>query len=150
MSDLPMAVPSIVPMGEYTADIKGKVEERQSQFDPTKTYWEMPLIIQASTGEYFDFIYAFNPRNPIYHRLLELLGGEKQPTGFTMPPENYIGKKFKVKITERPAKNDKNRIVNEVIAVEVYSPKAEKVEKEAGEEKEADWKKEQSEDPIPF
>lgn len=147
---LPIGVPSVVPSGEYVAEIKADPEEKASQFDSAKTYFEMPLTLQNQRGEYFDFIFVFNPKNPVYHRLLEILGGEKQPTGFTTPPkESYIGKKFVARITERSAKNDKNRLVNEILLVEVYKPlaNAEESKKEKKEEKE----KAQSEsDEIPF
>lgn len=145
---LPIAVPSVIPSGEYVAEIKADPEEKASQFNPAKTYFEMPLTLQNQRGEYFDFIFSFNPKTPAYHMLLEIVGGEKQPTGFTIPPkESYIGKKFVARITVRSAKNDKNRLVNEILSVEVYKPFVNN--KEDKEEKEEEKAQSESED-APF
>ena len=96
-----------------------------------------------------DLIFAFNQKTPIYADLLRVLGGQTQSTGITSPPlEPYVGKKFKARIAERPAKNDKSRMVNEIIAILSYNP--EHSSKEKKEEKNQSEPQEETGDEIPF
>ena len=147
---LPAAIPGVLPMGEYVCEIKAEAEKKASQFDPSKSYFELPLSVQNANGEYFDFNFVFNPKTPIYPDFLKLLGGQTQPTGIISPPlEPYVGKKFMARITERPAKNDKSRMVNEIIAVWLYNPEQNPEEKKE-EKNQSEPQQKETEDEVPF
>ena len=113
---LPVGEPNVVPMGVYFATIKGEVGAKPSTFDPSRTFFTLPLSLRSNTGEDFDFTWAFGPRNPAYIKLLELLGGQKSPSGKTIPPTIYQGKAFMIKLGEQMNK-DKTRTVNSVLEV---------------------------------
>ena len=113
---LPVGEPNVVPMGVYYATIKGEVAEKASTFDPSRTFYTLPLALRSTSGEDFDFTWAFGPRNPAYIKFLELLGGQKSPSGKTIPPTTYQGRTFMIKLGEQMNK-DKTRTINSVLEV---------------------------------
>lgn len=121
---LPNFEPSTIPAGEYLAEIVSDPVEKTSQFDTTKTYIELRLALQNPRGEHFEYIWNFTAKTPIYKDLLILLGGKQQISGIVVPPASYRGKFFAVSIIERPAKNDKARLVNEIIRIMPYEQPA--------------------------
>jgi hypothetical protein len=125
----PSGLPNYVVAGDYLAEILADPVKKASQFDSTKSYYTLPLSLRSRDGQFFDFVFTFNPRNPVYSQLLRLLGGKVLPSGVTSPPERMIGQKFVVRIIERPSKNDASRIVNEITGVLPYTKQA-VVEKE--------------------
>jgi hypothetical protein len=130
MSNFPDYEPTTVREGEYLAEIKTGVSEKPSQYNPGATFRVMELILQNSVGEYTIFTWAFSPKSPVYRTLLMILGGTELPSGRITPPSSMIGRKFMAKIIERPAKNDKSRMVNEIIRVMPYEEVKRKVEKQ--------------------
>jgi hypothetical protein len=134
--------PPTVPSGKYIATIKADPVEKVSQFSTGRTYSTVELQLQAEDGQFFLMEWAWTPKMYIYKQLLMILGGKEQPSGHITPPVHMIGRKFKAKIIERPAKNDKMKLVNEIVDVSPYEEPKEELEEEP--EKEADGEK------IPF
>ena len=137
MNNLPSFQPTTVPSGEYVAQIKTDCVEKTSQFDQTKTYRELGMVLRNQRGEFFEFTWSFSPKTPIYKNVLIILSGKEQVSGIVDPPEkSIIGEKFIATITERTARNDKTRLVNEIIRAMPYvkPKKEEEVEAEEFEE----------------
>ena len=118
----PQFQPSTVPVGEYVCEIAGEPEEKQSQFDSAKSYLVVKMNLQNQRGEHFPFDWTFNEKTPMYGKLLILLGGKEHHSGIIDPPPTWIGQKFVASIIERSAKNDKNKLVNEIVRVASYEP----------------------------
>ena len=120
----PDSLPLTVPAGIYVAEISGEVTERPSLFKQGATYLVLPMRLQDKNGMVRDFEYAFgsNLKDRTYRLLITILGGTEHPDGRISPPPTMMMKKFQIKIGERTAKNDKSRIVNEILSV---SPLAE-------------------------
>lgn len=135
--DFPPPIPLTVPANRYLCQITGTCIKRTSQWkkDGVETfYFELPMKIKDATGNTFKFGYNFNQKNPIYGEIMVLVGGKKSEIGLiTVPPTtSIIGKLFMAQITERPARNDKARIVNDILRVWPCPPR--KTEPETGPE----------------
>lgn len=115
-SVLPVGEPTIVPGGIYTATVQGEVSEQTSKFDPNRHYYILPLKLQSQDGEEFDFTWAFGPKSPVYIKFLELIGGKVSPSGKVIPPDDYEGRTFLIKIGEQMNK-DKTKTINSVLEV---------------------------------
>ena len=130
--DFPPPVPRTVPAGNYLCQFAGSCIKRTSQFGSGESYYyEMPLKIRDAAGNNFKYNFNFNPTNSIYADMVKLAGGKELPSRLIeVPPKNsIIGKLFMAQIIERQAKNDKNKIVNDILRVWPYEPKI-KVEPE--------------------
>jgi hypothetical protein len=119
MNTLPSYESGLVPQGHYEAEVIGEVQERESSFDKTKTYLELPFCLKSERlGDYARFLWAFTPRSPKFAEFLVAIGGKRLFNGNVEPPRGpYVGKKVVLNIGQRTAKNDKSKIVNEVLGV---------------------------------
>lgn len=114
----PMYEPTLVPAGTYVAEIvHDGVEEKQSHYDPDRTYFELKLILQDSRGNHVDYTYCFTKRSPKLKDIYLVVGGRELKSGHVEPPQ-LKGKKFKVDIIQRQAQNDKSKTVNDIAHVE--------------------------------
>ena len=137
--DFPIPVPLTVPANRYLCQITGVCIKRVSQWkvDGVETfYFELPMKIKDAAGNTFKFGFNFNEKNPIYAEIMMLVGGKKSEIGLiTVPPTaSIIGKLFMAQVTERSAKNDKARIVNEILRVWPCPPRKPETEPETGPE----------------
>ena len=125
MRELPDFKTVLVPMGTYTAEVKGEITEKESTFDKTRSYLELPLILGPHNGEYFPFTWCFTERNPKLADFLIALGGKRLSSGNVQHPSGpYIGRKVMMSIGQRTAKGKDVRIVNEVLAIWAYDSTA--------------------------
>jgi len=156
--DYPDPQPCTVPAGTYTCQLAGGCAKRDSQYPNQPPYYEMPLVIKDHAGNTLRFKFNFNQKNVIYGEIIKLLGGKELPSRvIKAPPKTHIiGKRFMAQVIERQAKNDKARIVNDILRVWAF------VESEGGpesgpaeESKEPESKQEAeiepvSDDEVPF
>ncbi len=119
MNELPSFETSLVPGGTYTAEVIGEISEKPSSFDKLKTYLELPFSLKDPTlGDYKRFLWAFTPKSQKFADFLIAIGGRRLPNGNVQPPPGaYVGKQVILNIGQRTSKNDKNKIVNEVLGV---------------------------------
>ena len=113
---LPVGEPNTVPSGTYYARVLAEATEKTSKFDANRKYFTLPLEIVNNDGERFDYVWAFGPKNSVYLKFLEIIGGTQMASGKVVPPISEVGKTFVVKINEQPSK-DKSRLVNSIIGV---------------------------------
>ena len=113
---LPIGEPSTVPAGIYYAKVLAEATEMTSKYDANRKYFTLPLEIVNNDRERFDYVWAFGPKNVVYLKFLEIIGGTQMASGKVVPPISEVGKTFVVKINEQPSK-DKSRLVNSIIAV---------------------------------
>jgi hypothetical protein len=113
-------LPPTVPSGTYTAEIRSDPVEKASQFKPGTTYKSVTLWLRGQDGIHYVMEWAYSPKMPIYKSLLLILGGREQPGGNVTVPFPMVGRKFVATIIERPAKNDKAKLVNEITRVTFY------------------------------
>ena len=124
INSLPDGVPTTIPAGFYLCQFAKNCTMRTSQFDPSQHYYELPLKVKDDGGNTFEFSFNFQPKSSIYISILKLAGSEELPSGVVKAPKNsIIGKFFMAEITRRQAKNDKTRLVNDIIKVWAYEPK---------------------------
>ena len=128
--NFPNFEPSTLPAGEYQAEIISDPVEKTSQFDQSKTYLELQMNLQNPRGEHFSYTWTFNKKTPIYKDLLLLLGGKEHLSGMVTPPASMQGRRFAISLTERQAKNDKTRLVNDIIRVKPHEPEPEQTQPE--------------------
>jgi hypothetical protein len=112
--------PSTVPSARYIAEIRSDPIEKASQYKPGTTFKSVNLYLVAKDGMRFQMDWAFTERAPVYKALLLILGGQEQPSGHVTVPMPMIGRRFWATIIERPAKNDKTKLVNEITRVSYY------------------------------
>lgn len=112
MSQLPTAIPNLLPEDEYKFKITD-VKEFSSKYDEG-SYFKMYFIVKNSENETFDFRLAVNAKMPRYRDILGALGVEPDEQGFLHPPDDVIGMKFQGRIFQRPMQNDKSKMVNDV------------------------------------
>ena len=137
--DFPTPVPLTVPANRYLCQITGVCIKRTSQWklDGVETfYFELPMKIKDAAGNTFKFGFNFNEKNPIYAEIMVLIGGKKSDIGLIKvpPTTSIIGKLFMAQIIERQAKNDKTRIVNDILRVWPCPPRKTETEPETGPE----------------
>ena len=67
MRELPSFQTSLVPRGDYVAEVMGEIQEKPSSFDPShlKTYLEMKFSLKSPLGEYFEFIWTFTHKSAL-------------------------------------------------------------------------------------
>jgi len=114
----------IVPAGIYACQIVRSPIKRTSQFPGQDWYYELPLKIKDKVGNVFKFNFSFSLKSQIYAQVILLVGGTEQPTGqIDVPPKtSIIGKSFMAEIIKRPMKNNKDKIMNDIIKVWPYEP----------------------------
>ncbi len=112
MSQLPTAIPNILPEGEYKFEITD-VKEFSSTFG-AGSYWKMYFSVQDVNGENFDFSLSINPKMQRYHDILRALEVEPDEQGFMHPPDDVVGMKFRGDIYQRQAANDKSKTINDI------------------------------------
>ena len=112
MSQLPTAIPNLLPDGTYNFKIT-EVKEFPSKFD-NGSYWKMYFKVQNPEGETFNFSLAVNAKMQRYRDILAALGVEPDEQGFLRPPDDVTGLKFTGQIFQRPMQNDQSKIVNDV------------------------------------
>jgi len=119
MNTLPSYESGLVPPGHYEAEVIGEIQERESTFDKTKTYLELPFALKSDRlGDYARFPWNFTPRSRMFGEFLIAIGGKRLFNGNVEPPHGtYIGKKVILHIGQRTSKHDKGKLVNEVLAV---------------------------------
>lgn len=113
MSQLPTAIPNILPEGEYKFEITD-VKEFSSTFDKGKSYWKMYFSVQDAKGEDFTFSLSINPKMQKYRDILQALGVAPDEQGFMHPPDDVVGMKFRGDIYQRQAANDKSKTINDI------------------------------------
>lgn len=125
----PNPEPLTVPPGTYLCQFAGSVIKRTSRWgEEGSFYYELPLKIKDAEGNTFEFKFNFsNPKNQIYAEMGKLAGGKELPSRVVeLPPKNdIIGKLFMAQIVERPMKNDKTKLTNDIFRVWAYEPKSE-------------------------
>jgi hypothetical protein len=115
---MPSSLPNILPPGEYRATILAEAEEKTSKYDPQKTYFQMPLELENTAGETFEFRFCFSRKHPQYAALLKILGGKTDERGITSPPRGSVeGRTFRVTLVQRPHRQDPSKTVNEIVRV---------------------------------
>ncbi len=120
MKTLPNFQPSLVPMGDYIAEVNGEIQEKQSTFDPNKIFLALPLTLIDGQRESFAFSWYFNPRSPRYADFLLAIGGSRLDSGNIQPPPgSYNGRKVMIRIGQRTSKD--GRLVNEVLSISRYN-----------------------------
>ena len=112
MSQLPTAIPNILPEGEYKFEITD-VKEFNSTFG-SGSYWKMYFQVTNTDGEDFTFSLSINPKMQKYRDILQALGVQPDEQGFMHPPDNVVGMKFRGDIYQRPAANDKSKTINDI------------------------------------
>lgn len=119
--------PLTVPAGNYLCQFAGSVVKRPSQYGAGESYYyEMPLKIRDAAGNNYEYKFNFsNSKNQVYGEVMKLGGGEEQKNRvIKLPPKtSIIGKLFMAQIIERQAKNDKTKILNDILRVWKYVPK---------------------------
>jgi hypothetical protein len=127
MNNLPQFETSVVPGGFYEASVLGEVQEKESTFDRTKTYFELAFSLSSrQLGNYNRFIWSFTPKSPKYADFLLAIGGRKLANGNAEPPRgSYVGKMVVLEIGKKTAKNDPDKVVNEVLKVMPYNEESE-------------------------
>lgn len=130
--DFPDSPPLTVPAGNYLCQFAGSCKKRTSQFAEGDFYYEMPLKIKNAAGTTFEYKFNFsNPKNQIYGQMLKLGGGKKLASGLIKAPlkTSILGKLFMAQVIQRPMKNNKNKLTNDIFRVWAYVPKK-KIESE--------------------
>lgn len=112
MSQLPTAIPNLLPEDEYKFKITD-IKEFSSKYDEG-SYFKMFFLVQNSENETFDFSLSINAKMQRYRDILGALGVVPDEQGFLKPPDDVVGMKFQGRIFQRPMKNDPNKIVNDV------------------------------------
>lgn len=112
MSQLPTAIPNLLPEGTYNFKIL-EVKEFASKYDEG-SYWKMYFLVKNSEGETFNFSLSVNAKMARYRDILAALGVEPDEQGFLHPPDDVKGLKFEGEIFQRPSQNDKSKMVNDV------------------------------------
>lgn len=112
MSQLPTAIPNLLPEDEYKFKIVG-IKEFSSKYDEG-SYYKMYFLVKNSEGETFNFSLAVNAKMQRYRDILGALGVVADEQGFLHPPDDVVGMKFQGRIFQRPMKNDPNKTVNDV------------------------------------
>ena len=112
MSQLPTAIPNLLPDGTYNFKIT-EVKEFPSKFDDG-SYWKMYFKVQNPEGETFNFSLAVNAKMQRYRDILGALGVEPDEQGFLKPPDDVVGLKFTGQIFQRPMQNDPSKTVNDI------------------------------------
>ena len=112
MSQLPTAIPNLLPEGTYNFEITD-VKEFSSNYD-SGSYWKMYFLVKNSEGETFNFSLSVNAKMQRYRDILGALGVEPDEQGFLHPPDDVVGMKFAGEIFQRPMQNDKSKMVNDV------------------------------------
>jgi len=121
---IPDALPSAFPGGIYLCQLAKAIVQRTSRFDPTKPYYEWPMIVQDTKGNKFDFLFNFSPKSSIFREILKLAGGKEVENDIVKPPQtSVIGKFFMADIIKRNQKNDKTKFANEITKVWAYEHK---------------------------
>jgi hypothetical protein len=133
------------------AEIRSDPVEKASQFKPGATYKSVTLLLRDKDGNHRMMEWSYSPKMPIYKSLLLIQGGREQPGGNVTVPFPMVGRKFVATIIERPAKNDKTKLVNEITRVTFYDevPTRKPAQKPAESESTADEVDEEDTD-IPF
>ncbi|MFC2167785.1 hypothetical protein ACFLRW_02285 [Acidobacteriota bacterium] len=115
------AKPRLVPPGHYIFEIAEEPTRKQSSFN-SRDFFSVHLILRDGKGEHFDMVKNFNAEMDSFHLFLRAMGGQTQANGITVPPNvpSYRGRKFKGNIIHRPAKNDQNKMVQDIINITPY------------------------------
>ncbi len=109
-------IPRLLPEGMYKIELDEEPTKELSRYGGH--FFRFSSIAKNPNGEHFEFKFSLSPKMDSYHSLLRALGGQTQANGITMPPSgSVVGKKFKAKIRHRPAKNDKERMVTELVNI---------------------------------
>ena len=147
----PYGIPPTIAAGNYLCQIAGPPKKRTSQFPGQDFYYEIPLKVKDAAGKHSDTKFSFsNPKNQIYVAILKVLGGKELSNRVVKPPPktSIIGKLFMAQILERPMKNDKTKLANEIFRVWPYVPKK-KNEPESGTQEEIEEKAKSIEEEFP-
>lgn len=122
MRELPSYQTSLVPMGNYLAEVTGEIQEKVSTFDASRNYLQLAFDLKSAKGEHFAFTWCFTERSPRLADFLLAIGGRRLPSGNVQPARGtYIGQKVTMTIGQRTAKGSKDeRLVNEVLAIYKY------------------------------
>lgn len=112
MTQLPTAVPNVLPEGEYKFEITD-VQQFPSTFDKG-SYWKMYFLVQNKDGEHFDFACTIKPKMQRFHDILAALKIRPDDRGFVTPPDNVIGMEFTGELIQRQAQNDKTKMMNDM------------------------------------
>ena len=160
-TEWPDGKPPTIAAGNYLCQIAGNPKKRTSQFPGQDFYYEIPLKVKDAAGNDSEIKFSFsNPKNQIYVEILKVLGGKELSNRVVKPPPktSVIGKLFMAQVLERPMKNDKTKLANEIFRVWPYAPKK-KNEPEPGTQEEIEEKakpieeefpKSEEEEKIPF
>jgi len=119
LKELPTFQTSLVPMGNYAAEVTGEIQEKASTFDASRSYLQLAFDLTSARGEHFNFTWCFTERSPKFGEFLLAVGGRRLPSGNVQPPKGpYIGQKVTMTIGQRTAKGAKDdRRINEVLGI---------------------------------
>lgn len=119
MRELPSFQTSLVPMGNFTAEVMSEIQEKVSTFDASRNYLQLAFDLKSAQGEHFAFTWCFTERSQKFADFLLAIGGRRLPSGNVQPPRGlYVGKKVTMTIGQRTAKGAKDeRLVNEVLGI---------------------------------
>jgi len=114
----------IVPAGIYACQITRSPLKRTSQFPGQEYYYELPLKIKDNAGNVFKYSHTFSLKSQIYAQIILLVGGKELPTGqIDVPPKtSIIGKIFMAEVIKRPWKNNRDKVMNDILRVWAYEP----------------------------
>lgn len=134
IDNIPDGIPPAVAGGTYLCRFAKSVTQRTSRFDPTRYYFEWPMILQDTKGNKFEFNFNFSPKSQIFTEILRLMGGKEMGNGIVKPPQNsVVGRYFMAEITKEAQKNDPSKFTNKIIRVWAYEQKEETAQRVAAE-----------------
>ena len=115
------AIPRLVPPGHYVCEIAEEPTRKPSSFD-SGYYYVVELYLRDKMGQTFQMTKNFRSNQDIFHEFLRAVGGQTQPNGVTLPPklQNWKGLKFEADVIKRPSRNDKDRMVNDLVNITPY------------------------------
>ena len=125
------ALPRLLPEGHYLFEITEDPTREQSQYGGY--FWRYQCIAKDSNGEHHPYNPVFTQKMDQYHNFLRAIGGQTQANSITLPPdvETFKGLRFEADIHHRPAKNDREKMVAELInitAVKSEESKSEEID----------------------
>lgn len=158
MTRLDEALPTVIPEGEYKLILKDEPQKQPSLYG-SGYFWKFNFYAKDKKGNHYEINQVFTSKKESYHQLLKALGGKTGVNGVTLPPpletHELKGKSVLGEVIQRPAKNDKNRIINEIISIRPYPEKSQ--EPMGSEGNESGWESEEvavqeevEEEEIPF
>ena len=118
---LPPFKPMLLPAGIYIGEVSNEVTEAPSQFDSSKTFLKIPMLLKSASGDWRPFTWTVGPTTALYGEFLKTIGGKLLPSGIIDPPKSFFKRPFLIELKQIDSKRYPGQIVNQVVSFRVYT-----------------------------